>query len=132
MEMKSNRGFTVIELIIIITVLAFASVVFFIQRSNLEVAARDQERKTAINAIYYSLEEVYYKEHKAYPRTVSSKILPSVDPDLFKDTNGVAIGEGDSEYSYEGLNCSSDDSCKSYTLKATLENESDYTRKSRN
>lgn len=129
--MKSSRGFTVIEIIVVISVFAFASAVFFIQRSNLEVANRDQERKTAINAMYYSLEEVYYKEHKSYPRVVNSTTLPSVDPALFKDPNGVAIGEGDSEYSYTGLNCS-DDACKSYTLKTTLENEADYIRKSRN
>ena len=129
--MKSSRGFTVIEIIAVISVLGFASAVFFIQRSNLEVANRDQERKTAINAMYYSLEEVYYKEHKSYPRVVNSTTLPSVDPALFKDPNGVAIGEGDSEYSYTGLNCS-DDACKSYTLKTTLENEADYIRKSRN
>ena len=129
--MKSSRGFTVIEIIVVISVFAFASAVFFIQRSNLEVANRDQERKTAINAMYYSLEEVYYKEHKSYPRVVNSTTLPSVDPALFKDPNGVAIGEGDSEYSYTGLNCS-DDACKSYTLKTALENEADYIRKSRN
>lgn len=129
--MKSSRGFTVIEIIVVISVFAFASVVFFIQRSNLEVANRDQERKAAINAMYYSLEEVYYKEHKSYPRVVNSTTLPSVDPALFKDPNGVAIGEGDGEYSYTGLNCS-DDACKSYTLKTTLENEADYIRKSRN
>lgn len=129
--MKSSRGFTVIEIIAVISVLGFASAVFFIQRSNLEVANRDQERKTAINAMYYSLEEVYYKEHKSYPRVVNSTTLPSVDPALFKDPNGVAIGEGDSEYSYTGLNCSND-ACKSYTLKTALENEADYIRKSRN
>lgn len=129
--MKSSRGFTVIEIIVVISVFAFASAVFFIQRSNLEVANRDQERKTAINAMYYSLEEVYYKEHKSYPRVVNSTTLPSVDPALFKDPNGVAIGEGDSEYSYTGLNCSND-ACKSYTLKTALENEADYIRKSRN
>ena len=129
--MKSSRGFTVIEIIVVISVFAFASAVFFIQRSNLEVANRDQERKAAINAMYYSLEEVYYKEHKSYPRVVNSTTLPSVDPALFKDPNGVAIGEGDSEYSYTGLNCS-DGACKSYTLKTALENEADYIRKSRN
>lgn len=129
--MKSSHGFTVIEVIAVISVFAFASAVFFIQRNNLEVANRDQQRKTAINAMYYSLEEVYYKEHKSYPRVVNSTTLPSVDPTLFKDPNGVAIGEGDSQYSYTSLNCSND-ACKSYTLKATLENEADYIRKSRN
>ncbi len=129
--MKSSRGFTVIELIIVIAVIAVASVVFFIQKNNVEVAARDEARKTSINAMYYSLEEVYYQQHKSYPRTVDSKILSSVDPDLFKDPNGVKIGEGASNFRYEPVNCDGD-ACKSYTLRTTLENEDDFVKQSRN
>lgn len=129
--MKSSRGFTVIELVIVISVLIVASVLFFVQRNHVEVAARDQTRKTAINALYYSLEEVYFKQHQSYPRTIDSKTLRSVDPELFKDTSGVKIGESDSEYRYEGLNCT-DDACRSYTLRTVLENEDDYIKKSRN
>lgn len=129
--MKSTRGFTVIELVIVIALFGIASVVFFVQKNHVEVAARDETRKTAINAMHYSLEEVYYKEHKSYPRTLNSEILPSVDPNLFKDPNGVKIGEADSEYRYEGLNCA-EDACKSYVLRTILENEDDYVKKSRN
>lgn len=128
--MKSSRGFTVIELLIVVVLIAVASVVFFVQKNHIEVAARDETRKTSINAMYYSLEEVYFAQHKSYPRTVSTDILPSVDPALFKDPSGVQIGEGTSNYRYEGLNCSGD-ACKSYTLRSTLENEDDYIKTSR-
>lgn len=130
--MKSTHGFTVIELIIVVVVLGVASVLFFIQKNNIETVARDDSRKTAINAMYYSLEEVYYQEHKAYPRTIDSKILASVDPELFKDPNGVKIGESESNYRYESYNCDEQDNCKSYTLRTTLENEDDFVKKSRN
>ena len=129
--MKSSRGFTVIELVVVITVLIASSVLFFIQKNNVEVAARDETRKTSINAMYYALEEVYYKEHQSYPRTISSANLTSIDPELFKDTNGVKIGESTSEYRYEPLNCNAD-ACKSYTLRTTLENAADYIKTSRN
>lgn len=129
--MKSSRGFTVIELLIVVAFFATASVIFFIQKNHVEVAARDDQRKTAINAMYYGLEEVYYKEHKSYPRTLDANVLPSVDPELFKDPTGVKIGEGASNYRYEGLNCDNDN-CKSYTLRTTLEAEADYTKQSRN
>ena len=101
------------------------------QKSQVESAARDTARKTAINAMYYGLEEVYYKQNQAYPRTITSEILPSVDPDLFTDPNDVRINESDSNYRYEGTNCSGD-TCKSYTLRTILENEADFIKESRN
>lgn len=128
--MKTTRGFTLIELIIVIALLATASIVFFTQKNTVELAARDESRKTSINAIYYSLEEVFFKNNGYYPRTVSSENLPSVDPDLFKDPQGVKIGESDSEFRYEPLDCT-DDKCKKYTLRTTLENEDDYIKESR-
>ena len=101
------------------------------QKNIVEVANRDQLRKTSINAIYYSLEEVYFKQHNSYPLTVNADILPSVDPELFKDPSGVKIGESDSEFRYEPTNCDTT-SCKSYTLRTILENEDDYVKTSRN
>ncbi|MFZ1250146.1 MAG: type II secretion system protein [Candidatus Microsaccharimonas sp.] len=127
--MKSSRGFTVIELLIVITFFAVASVIFFVQKNHVEVAARDDARKTAINAMYYSLEEVYFKQNQSYPRTINSENLPSVDPELFKDPNNVKINESTSDYRYEGLNCT-DSSCKQYTLRANLEAEDDFVKNS--
>lgn len=127
----TRRGFTVIELLFIIVILGAASVLFFLQKNNLEVANRDEVRKTSINAMYYSLEEVFYKTNGYYPRTIDQKILPSVDPDLFADPAGVKIGEANSEYRYETANCDGDH-CKSYTLRTTLENEADFIKDSRN
>jgi prepilin-type N-terminal cleavage/methylation domain-containing protein len=128
---KQNRGFTVIELIIVASVLALASVVFFIQKNNVQVAARDNERKTAINALYYSLEEVFFKANGYYPQTISQTNLPSVDPTLFTDPAGNRIGTAVSNYRYEPINCT-DSKCKSYTLRTTLQNEADYIKHSQN
>ncbi len=128
--MKSSRGFTVIELIIVIAILGAASIIFFVQKNNVEVAARDQTRKTAINAMHYSLEEVYHEANGSYPRTITSEVLPSVDPDLFKDPFGTKIGESESNYRYEATNCS-DNGCQSYELRALLENEDDFIKKNR-
>lgn len=140
--MHKQSGFTIIELLIIIVVLALASVVFFIQKNNIEITARDEQRKTAINAMHYGLEEIYYKEHDAYPRTLDKDTLPFVDPAAFSDPHGIELGQttatvdGEeypvtSDYTYEGTNCV-DETCKSYTLRATLEREDEFERKSRN
>lgn len=128
--MKSSRGFTVIEIIIVAALFLTASAVFFIQKNNVEIAARDSFRKTAINAIYYSLEEVYFAENKSYPRSVNAEVLPSVDPDLFTDPNGVKIGESNSDFRYEPLNCT-DSACKGYSLRASLEGEADFIKQNR-
>lgn len=129
--MKRPHGFTVIELLVAIALIAAASVIFFVQKNNLTIAHQDTERKTAINAMYYTLEEVYYKTNKSYPATINATTLPSVDPALLKDPNGIAIGEAASQYRYEPTDCVNN-ACKSYTLRATLANEADFIKTSRN
>lgn len=130
---RLEQGFTIIELIAVIILVSVASVLFFVQKNNVEVAARDDKRKIAINAIYYNLEEVFYKQHKFYPAALDAKNLPAMDPELLKDTNGIDINDdsGFSEYHYEPLNCENDQ-CKGYTLRTALENEADFIKKSRN
>lgn len=128
---KQSNGFTVIELIFIAVLAGAASIIFFIQKNNIEIAARDGIRKTSINAMYYSLEEVFYPANKYYPQTISSDNLKSVDPALFTDSNDIKIGETGSLYTYEPKDCV-DNKCKSYTLKSTLEKEADYTKTSKN
>lgn len=128
--MKRSSGFTVIELVIVAAFLAFAAVLFFIQKNDLQVAARDTERKTAINAIYYDLEEVYYAQHKYYPETITKDTLTAIDPALLTDPNGVAIGTSGSDYRYDATDCT-DNHCQSYTLRSHLENEADYIKTSR-
>lgn len=126
----SSPGFTVIEIMIVIVLLAAASFLFFTQKSNIESAARDEQRKTSMNAMYYSLEEVFFAQNKYYPRTITPENLPSVDPNLFKDPAGVAIGDGTSDFRYEATNCEAE-RCKAYSLRTTLENEDDFVKTQR-
>lgn len=92
-QQKRQSGFTVIELVFVGVFLAIAGVFIFIQMNNLKVANDDLQRKTAINAMYYALEEVYYKEHGFYPASLESSTLPSVDPSLFTDPDGFTLGK---------------------------------------
>lgn len=128
--MKRSQGFTVIELIVVIAFLALTTVVLFMQKSNLDANTRDSERKTAINAMYYNLEEVFFEKNGYYPSKIDSKTLRAMDPALFTDPNGVKMGEQNANYRYEATNCNNDQ-CKSYTLRADLEKEADYVKKNR-
>lgn len=131
MAAMRQRGFTVIELLALIALLIIVGTVFWTQKTTLETSAKDDTRKTSINAMYYSLEEVYYPVKKSYPKTLSAATLPSVDPALFKDPQGVEIGKAASDFSYEGKECTGE-TCKSYSLRTKLDNEADYVKDSRN
>jgi len=128
---KKSHGFTIIELLFIIVIFGLASVLFFVQKNDLQVVANDNAKKTAINAMYYSLEEVFYPANKYYPQTISSDNLKSIDPALFTDPDGTIIGTAGSAYSYSPTNCLNNQ-CKSYALKVTLKKEADYIKASRN
>jgi len=128
---RQSKGFTVIELSIIIVLVFSASIIFFMQKNSLQAASRDDKRKSAINAIYYALEKVYYPANKSYPATINAGNLTTVDPDLFLDPDGLNIGATDSSYKYEPSSCEGE-VCKKYTLRADLENEADYLKTSSN
>lgn len=136
-----QRGFTVIEIVVVAAFLVFAGSLFFVQKHNLEVANRDDRRKTAINAMYYGLEEAFYKQNGYYPQTIDANTLKTVESSLFTDPNGITLGQTSkdidgetvpvqSDYRYEPVGCT-DKKCTGYTLRAQLEGEADFVKKSR-
>lgn len=148
--MKHNQssreaGFTIFELVFVILILVVLASFFIIQRNGLEKANRDQERKTAINAMYYALKDGFYKNHGYYPRTISRDQLTTMDPKLFTDPSGYTL-EGDKctyandkdeqktdgkcEYRYQATDCDNEGKCKAFSLTADLETESDYHKNS--
>lgn len=129
--MQKQSGFTAIELIIAILILLTAGVIFLVQKSNLNAGHRDTQRKIAINAIYYNLEEIVHPKLGGYPARLDAKQLKAMDSELLKDPNGITLGETGSDYVYEPSSCDGD-ICKHYVLRATLEREAPFERKSRN
>lgn len=129
--MKRKKGFTVIEIVICSLFATLLLIFFFVQKANVDAMERDEDRKTAINAMYYALEEGFYAQHKYYPETISEENLKYIDPQLFTDPFGSNIGDEFSTYHYEPANCSNG-KCKEYTLKADLEKEDVYIKKNRN
>ena len=87
--MRTKSGFTVLELILCIVIMGVAVVLFFIQMNTVEAMDRDDQRKTAINAMYYALEEGYYVEKGYYPEKIeNAETLRWIDPNLFTDPFG--------------------------------------------
>lgn len=129
--MKRALGFTVVELVIVILFASLATGILLYQKANIEASQRDDDRKTAINAMYYNLEEVYYEKNGYYPAAIDSKTLRAMDPALFTDPNGNKLGDANSDYRYDGIDCEND-RCKGYKLQARLDKEADYIKKNRN
>ncbi len=57
--MNKKSGFTILELSIVAVFASLLLIFFFVQKSELDAANRDKDRKTAINAMYYALEESF-------------------------------------------------------------------------
>lgn len=125
-----QRGFTVIELLVVIVLLISAGVIGWRQFNEVQSIARDDKRRIAINTMYYNLEDIFYKTNKYYPEKISEDNLTSMDASLFTDPDGNKIGTGASDYRYEPTNCA-DNRCKGYTLRADLEREADFVKTSR-
>ena len=127
----NKKGFTILELIIVAVFASLLLILFFIQKSNLDAMQRDEQRKTAIYAMYYALEEDFYKDHKYYPETISETNIKVIDPALWTDPFGFNLGDESSSYSYQPANCDQGH-CKEYILKADLEKEDAYVKYNRN
>lgn len=128
--MTYKKGFTILEVIIVAVFASLLLIFFFLQKQNVDAMQRDEQRKTAINAMYYALEEDFYKEHGYYPETISEKNITVIDPALWTDPSGFNLGDVSSSYRYEPADCS-DGKCKEYTLRANLEKENVYIKHNR-
>lgn len=128
--MKAKRGFTVLELSIVAVFAALLVIIFFLQKASVDAMNRDDDRKTAINAMYYALEEYYYPKYGYYPSEISEDVLPVIDPQLFTDPFGNNVGAESSTYLYEPANCNDQNQCREFILRAQLEKEDMYIQRS--
>ena len=127
-----HKGFTVIEILVVIVALSIGGWLFFTEKAAVTAVQRDNSRKIAINAMYYNLEEVYFEKNNYYPATIDSSVLRAMDPDLFTDPNSHKLGTAGSDYRYESKGCTTDGKCSGYTLRSTMEREADYIKTNRN
>lgn len=122
--MRRQNGFTIIELLVALTLTVIVGVLIVIQKNDIDASHRDDQRKTAVNALYYGLKEGYYPSAKSYPTSINAKTLPYILPESFK-----TIGDEVYKIRYIGLNCR-DGSCQGFDIKVKLEKEAEYTKSS--
>lgn len=128
--MKASSGFTVVELLATVVFLSVVATIGFDRYQAVQTVHRDQDRKTAVNAIHHNLEEIVRSKLGGYPRVLNANILTAIDKSLLVDPNGNKIGTSASDYRYEPSGCSGGEVCRGYRLVANLEKERDYVKTS--
>ena len=145
---SSNKGFTIIELIfVIILVAVLIGVVAFAYR-GVEGRNRNQDRTVAVNAIQKQL-EAYFQNNDHYPsrRDMNDAnwlktSLKSLDTSMLQDPSGQTVQLADKptvdQYAYQpsadnGSSCENNDQlCSAYSLTATLDGGSQYIKQNSN
>lgn len=123
--MKRSNGFTVIELISALIIVIIIITIELVQKNSVEATGRDQDRKTAVNAMYYGLKQAFFVKNNYYPTEINATTLPYIDPNHFK-----LIGD-DEKYKivYRGLDCNGSQ-CQNFEIRVALEKEALYKKRS--
>lgn len=139
---KAQQGFTIIELLIVIAIIAILAGLVLNNFKGAQAKARDTQRVTDINNIHSKLEE-YYNERGGYPNTFSQTDLPGIDASSLTDADNATItintagaadeagadaytaGVGNTgEYRYSAFPTGCTTNCTGYVLKTFIENPS--------
>lgn len=140
-----QRGFTIIELLIVIIVIGILATLVITTFSGIQRNARNRTREADVNAVHSQL-EYYYGNNGVYPTLGNlndtdwrSSNLASLDEEALKDPqsdDATLVGAPAAEaYSYVASPTGCDNSgtdCTGYTLTATREGEDPYVKNSLN
>ncbi|QQS69260.1 prepilin-type N-terminal cleavage/methylation domain-containing protein [Candidatus Saccharibacteria bacterium] len=149
-SLKSKKGFTIVELLIVIVVIGILATLVIVTFTGIQQKGRNSQRQTDVKAIQSQV-EAFFAQHGFYPTladlqsaTFVSTYLKGLPPEALKDPKGPTANIGgttDSDnYSYvaEGptggtVTCDNavanpltggepvDNGCDAFTVSATLE-----------
>ncbi|MEX0932141.1 MAG: prepilin-type N-terminal cleavage/methylation domain-containing protein [Candidatus Saccharimonadales bacterium] len=119
--MNRQKGFTIVELLVVIVVIAILATLTIPQVLNYFQRGRDLDRKNDLRVIQQSSEE-YYTDNEYYP-TATSGLVPDYISEVPTDP------QTSNAYTYTPAPPACDNTagnnCTSYTLTADLENDND-------
>lgn len=118
-----ERGFTLVELMVVITIIAILSAISIVALSTVAQNGRDAKRKTDLKVVQSSL-EYYFADQGYYPAEVPfGNQLQFTDAQGNKKTYYNKLPQ-DPSYSYQCTPYASG-KCSTYCLKAKLDNPDD-------
>ncbi len=146
MKQEKNKGFTLIELMIVVTIITILLGIVLVNTQKQKSRARDRVRVADINTIRLAIEE--YKLHCGeYPNRIeldvhnghcnglklkdflsSIPVAPNKQKPIFTGSGGIYSSSEikDSGYLYAGLSTSGTGRCYDYHIAAELENKSSF------
>jgi general secretion pathway protein G len=145
---KEERGFTIIELMVVILIIGFLSFLLITTSSSFNQKERNNERQNDIKALHLQL-EAYFAQNAKYPTLANMNdaawrktALKSMENDWLKDPKGSNEELVDKPtkniYAYDvksADNTPCDNTtkdCTQYVLTATLEGSGTFTRNNTN
>ena len=87
---KSQSGFTIIELLIVIAIIAILAGVVLVNFQGAQAKARDTQRVSNMSALQAKLEE-YYGTNNGYPNTFTASTFAGMDPGTILDPKGRSM-----------------------------------------
>jgi prepilin-type N-terminal cleavage/methylation domain-containing protein len=151
--LKKQKGFTIVELLIVIVVIAILATLVIVTFTGIQRKARDSQRQTDINAVASHV-EAFYAQYGYYPtlldlQTASfqTSYLKGLDPQAMIDPKGTALAASTSATAYgytatgsSGCNntaasdptgaSTTNNGCDAFSVTATLESGGTYQKKS--
>lgn len=125
---KQQKGFTIIELLIVIVVIGILAALVLNAFGNIQERARDTERRSDINSIHTQL-ELYFADNGDYPNSTTKAgleiAMPDLNTDALVDPTGDDINTGGAnnyDYAPVPAGCGAG-ACTGYTLGTTLEED---------
>lgn len=116
--MKLKQGFTLVEVVVVIGIIAILTVIIFPSISNIRAKNRDTERVSDIAALQLGL-SLFYNQTGSYPTSTLDTLVPKYFP---ADSLVPPTSRDDDKYVYIPLARGSDlTKCTYYHLGAVLE-----------
>lgn len=135
---RSKKGFTIIELLIVIVIIAILATIGVVAYGGVQQSARDSKRESDITSLHTAI-EAYYVQATQYPSFTQindnaaggfrETNLKGIGSETFTDPKGandqLANAPAANVYSYEvtpaGCDNTAGNECTNYTLTGTLE-----------